>query len=134
MIAYSAMSSQRDEYIKYIQSTRWRKKRDQFMKSNLPKDCFVCGVRSSSMDLHHRTYKRLGNEKLTDLVLVCRSCHGKIHEYAKLHPNKGLWHATSRVRRAARKKFKNKNDLPSLKPSQKIVQSSGAKKRKNKIK
>lgn len=35
-----------------------------------------------SVQVHHITYKNLGNENvLTDLCTLCGSCHKKIHNY-----------------------------------------------------
>lgn len=126
------------EYKKYIQSPKWRKVRKKFFESKLPKDCFVCFRDDQILDLHHRTYARLGHERLTDLVLVCRDCHNEIHKYAKENPTVGLWVATSKVRKRHRKRLEAEKrnraisdpDDSMLKPSKKIVQSSGAKKLK----
>jgi hypothetical protein len=30
------------------------------------------------LDLHHRTYDRFGEEQLSDVILLCRSCHTAI--------------------------------------------------------
>lgn len=40
--------------------------------------------------IHHRTYKRFGNENLKDLILYCHSCHTIIHK------NKKAWHETNK--------------------------------------
>ncbi|MBQ6531367.1 MAG: HNH endonuclease [Solobacterium sp.] len=47
--------------------------------------CVMCGRHIShcrTMQVHHITYARLGNENvLTDLCTLCGSCHKKIHNY-----------------------------------------------------
>jgi len=43
--------------------------------------CEKCGRLSKHLDLHHKTYKRLGFEALSDVVLLCRTCHEHQHEY-----------------------------------------------------
>lgn len=40
--------------------------------------CERCGA-SGCHDVHHVTYQRLGNERSTDLQLLCRSCHSQEH-------------------------------------------------------
>lgn len=40
--------------------------------------CEDCGARRP-LDVHHRTYKRIGNERPEDLVAVCRRCHKERH-------------------------------------------------------
>lgn len=34
-------------------------------------------------NVHHRTYKRIGHENITDLILYCKNCHTKIHSNKK---------------------------------------------------
>ena len=63
-------------------SKAWKKKKAKYWKSKYSKNCYVCGkARHVGMHLHHRTYVRLGNERLSDLVPVCSSCHHFIHKY-----------------------------------------------------
>jgi len=33
-----------------------------------------------ALDVHHKTYERIGAEKPGDLVVLCRACHGQEHE------------------------------------------------------
>lgn len=41
----------------------------------------ACCLCNSNLDLnvHHRTYERLGDERLADLIVLCRDCHAKYH-------------------------------------------------------
>lgn len=64
-------------YNEYIRSDAWQEKREAFRRSKLKKKCF-CGERQ--VDLHHRSYKNLGNERLMDLVPLCRKHHILTHE------------------------------------------------------
>lgn len=43
--------------------------------------CQRCGdyMTQNNFTIHHRSYKNLGNEKMTDLVLYCNRCHAIIH-------------------------------------------------------
>ena len=65
-------------YAEYIQSDEWQKVKRRYRKSKLPQFCQGCG--RAHVEYHHRTYERLGHEKLSDLVPVCRECHEAIHE------------------------------------------------------
>jgi hypothetical protein len=56
--------------------------KNSYNKSDLPKDCLGCGL--SYELLHHRTYTRLGIERLTDVIPLCRPCHKKIHDFEKI--------------------------------------------------
>jgi 5-methylcytosine-specific restriction endonuclease McrA len=66
----------RADYNAYIQSPAWRKKRaarirrDHYM-------CQTCGVRGY-LTVHHRTYERLGRERMDDLITLCESCHDAV--------------------------------------------------------
>ena len=67
-------------YWEYICSPRWQKKQQQYWRSKYPKTCFVCGTKKR-IQLHHRTYTRLGKERLTDLVPLCKRHHQLVHDY-----------------------------------------------------
>jgi len=43
--------------------------------------CEACG-KPWGLQVHHRTYARLGNESLDDLICLCRECHRKLHGIA----------------------------------------------------
>ena len=60
----------RDGYAEYIQSEAWQEVRRRFWASKLPKECYCCGQEDGPKDLHHRTYKNLGNETLGTLCPV----------------------------------------------------------------
>ena len=62
-------------YYEYIRSNAWQRKRRQYFASKMWKTyptgraagkhvCYVCGS-DDRLDLHHRTYKRLGKERST---------------------------------------------------------------------
>lgn len=99
------------EYREYLKSLEWRKKKEQFYGSKLFKKlkkdkkwiCFCCEEENKPLDMHHRTYKRLGAENISvDLVPVCRQCHEDIHKAEK--DGIQLWEATNHVRRNYRRK------------------------------
>lgn len=66
---------------KYYQSAHWkrtarkRKKIDNYT-------CQKCGAKSN-LHTHHKNYKRLYSEKMSDLVTLCADCHRKLHEKNK---------------------------------------------------
>jgi hypothetical protein len=91
-------------YGKYATSRRWRKKKAQYWDSDLPQVCVVCG--DPNVDLHHRTYKRVCEEKLTDLFPLCREHHEAAHRLdrqlaAQGVVHQGLWS----IARSLRKEF-----------------------------
>lgn len=84
-----------------MRSAAWQAVRARYWRSKLPKFCFCCLALDVPLDLHHRTYKNLGNERLIDLVAVCRTCHDEIHALAA-SSRMNMWQATRVV--ANRKK------------------------------
>ena len=49
----------------------------KYMKTKY-KVCQNCG-KDYDLQVHHKTYENLGEEKEEDLLLVCKNCHSKIH-------------------------------------------------------
>jgi hypothetical protein len=88
----------RHDYIAYINSKAWSMKKAQYRASKLPQKCLVCG--SETVDLHHRTYKRLGSEWLNDLVPLCRTHHDECHAFIE-SKKMGLWGGTKHYLRRA---------------------------------
>lgn len=77
------MESEKQSYKEYIRSDEWKEKRRQrleFAKNR----CELC-FRESALDVHHRTYERLGDERLSDLIVLCRTCHRHFHHRLSLH-------------------------------------------------
>lgn len=63
-----------ESYQQYLQSRHWRSLRERYRGSDLPQACILCDA-DDTVDLHHKTYERIGEEELTDLVPLCRRCH-----------------------------------------------------------
>lgn len=103
-------------YASYIQSPEWRRVRQRYWDSNLPDECYCCGIpRHPGMHLHHRTYKNLGAERLMDLVPVCQPCHEEIHRLYRSDAKwrrKGLWFVTKHVRRLKTRREKYRSGNP----------------------
>lgn len=53
-----------------------------------PPRCSACGEpwTLAHGDLHHRTYDRLGHERFSDLVALCRPCHTRLHRIMESSP------------------------------------------------
>ena len=97
----------REGYAEYIRSEAWQEVRRRFWASKLPKECYCCGREDGPKDLHHRTYKNLGNENLRDLVPLCRDCHFTVHEMFRRKPSLSLWGATGGLRRKRHPVYNN---------------------------
>lgn len=72
------------DYKSYLQSNYWINRRKKF-KNKTHNRCFICRSKSN-LQVHHKRYSVNGKsilfkEKHTDLRLLCRDCHSKIHKY-----------------------------------------------------
>ena len=65
-------------YKKYLRTKHWRRTRTKRIAMSGYK-CDECGLRTNRFEIHHKTYKRRGEEKMKDLLTLCRSCHRAKH-------------------------------------------------------
>lgn len=65
-------------YREYLQSDHWRKTREQAI-SKAGGRCQMCN-RSDRLHVHHRTYVRRGEERMSDLLVLCETCHHEFHD------------------------------------------------------
>ncbi len=59
-------------YREYLLSEEWAEKRNAILLRD--GGCTICGI-SHELEVHHRTYERVGKELLTDLTTLCKPCH-----------------------------------------------------------
>ena len=87
-------------YKGYLQSPAWKSKRKRklLVENYTCEHCGYCSfdfhIVEIPLDVHHKTYKNLGNEPMSDLVVLCRNCHEKLHgrkfTQDKIHIQKGV--------------------------------------------
>lgn len=71
-----------EEYLRYLESPEWKLKRDVFLHA-ANYSCSSCGmnyVSRSGLEIHHKHYDTLKNEKWEDILVLCVSCHEAEHE------------------------------------------------------
>lgn len=90
-----------DEYADHIASSRWRATRKRFLATCNGK-CEGCGS-TAGLHVHHATYRRFGDERVSDLRLVCQKCHAAIHQLHDQRGRRDLWKATRDALKAIRK-------------------------------
>lgn len=61
----------------YLRSDHWRETRLRALEA-AGNRCQVCNS-DRRLDVHHRTYERLGREAPGDLTVLCRGCHELYH-------------------------------------------------------
>lgn len=71
-------SERRKKYNDYLKSAKWRKLRKEIIEARGGK-CERCASKII-LQLHHKTYKNIFNEKPEDLEVLCRKCHKKEHK------------------------------------------------------
>ena len=64
-------------YKTYLLSPEWKAKRQMVFA----RDLFLCQIChfAGASQVHHLSYRRVGDEPLTDLISVCGPCHSTIH-------------------------------------------------------
>lgn len=74
--------SRRHDYLTYLESDNWHTKR-QIALDDADHQCAIC-TSETDLDVHHRTYDRLGDENPEDLIVLCRPCHKAFHAANRL--------------------------------------------------
>jgi hypothetical protein len=64
-------------YEDYLQTEHWQTMRRLALEAS-DGACALCDS-AADLEVHHRTYARLGHERLRDLVVLCAECHGRHH-------------------------------------------------------
>lgn len=64
-------------YEEYLDSDVWRRRRALKLEE-VGYRCEQCGG-TRTLQAHHLTYKRLGNERRSDLRILCCTCHSDVH-------------------------------------------------------
>lgn len=112
------ISERKKAYLAFINSPQWRTYRAawwaEYDRRHPIRTCYCCGRPQSqlkrSLELHHRTYERLGHEEYDDLVPVCgpksvggNGCHNWITRQWRQRGRTGmtltLWELTDLRRR-----------------------------------
>jgi hypothetical protein len=61
------------KYSDYLKTPEWKERRETRLKRDDYK-CRLCNSKSN-LQVHHRTYKRIGCEHINDLTTLCQPCH-----------------------------------------------------------
>ncbi len=88
-------------YEEYLNTSHWQDLRKRKLESNSKYKCHGRNSRHN-LELHHKTYKRIGHEWLNDVIWLCRNCHKEVHNYEIEHRGNfrnNLWTATKKITR-----------------------------------
>jgi 5-methylcytosine-specific restriction endonuclease McrA len=86
------------DYREYLASPHWIEMQARVREER--RCCEACTA-TNGLQVHHKTYKRLGRERLRDLTLLCGECHKWIHR----NMNGSLRGRTDRLIRASNDVF-----------------------------
>ena len=65
-------------YHEYLNSNDWQNKRQDAFNV-YGKQCDMCCSREDGLNVHHKTYENIFNEDISDLQILCASCHSNVH-------------------------------------------------------
>ena len=75
-----------NDYDKYLETPHWKAFQKQVYEEqrrrlghNRCERCPDAGPMKETLHVHHLTYERLGQELLSDVLIICRDCHKRIH-------------------------------------------------------
>lgn len=71
------MDKDKEKYHEYLQSPEWKEFRKKAFE-HYGKKCAHC-KRTKFLQIHHKTYANIFNEKLEDVMVLCELHHKKIH-------------------------------------------------------
>lgn len=78
LFEFLTQAKRRADYNAFMRSRRWAKLRERKL-SQARNRCEQCGA-TKDLHVHHLTYERFGgDERTTDLKVLCKSCHEKAH-------------------------------------------------------
>jgi len=64
-------------YEDYLKTAHWKAFRLRAL-DRAGRKCQVC-AKKNRLDVHHNDYSRVGGELMTDVVVLCHSCHKLFH-------------------------------------------------------
>lgn len=69
-------------YRLYLRTEHWQRIRKDVLQRAQYR-CQVCNA-SGLVDVHHRSYEHKGQERYSDVIVLCRKCHELFHTTGKL--------------------------------------------------
>ena len=80
-VASHPFEVRRNVYRQYITSEAWARRRAAEIQKacGMCSECGLTATFGNPLQVHHVSYKHLGNELPSELVVLCRLCHGCRH-------------------------------------------------------
>ena len=67
------------DYAEYRKTAHWQELQGRALERAKGR-CGLCNAMATNLEVHHRTYQRLGHEEEGDLVVLCHACRGNLHD------------------------------------------------------
>ena len=67
------------QYVDYLKSREWQELRRLVFRFYGGR-CALNARHTKHLETHHRTYERLGRERVDDIIVLCRDCHQRYHD------------------------------------------------------
>lgn len=78
-LVFTDLNNYKDFKQDYLRTSQWNTLRKHILKRD-NYTCQACSSRNIPLEVHHISYTNFMQEKDTDLIAVCRSCHQSIHD------------------------------------------------------
>lgn len=95
-------------YQDYLRTRHWKELKEKVTASRHGQRCSCCHSKEN-LNLHHKTYERIGKERLKDMVFLCREHHLLVHERDK-KCQRSLHKTTNRVIKRQWAKYQSQRD------------------------
>lgn len=82
-------------YAQYLRTAHWQRVRELALEQ-AGHTCDLCGQRHQ-LEVHHRTYARLGFERQSDVIVLCHECHRDHHRALVLRAIRATEHEPEAV-------------------------------------
>jgi len=107
-------------YADYLKSKHWNMMKHK-ARLEYGYICSHCSENDCVLHLHHKTYKRVGNENIDDLMFLCADCHSKEHNRLKtIKSNKNSVKAKNKTTKKRNKSKRNKKNQKKQKKKKSI--------------
>jgi hypothetical protein len=80
-------------YAEYLKTTHWQRVRALALEA-AAHACELCSA-TESLEVHHRTYERLGFERPNDVIALCADCHRDHHKALLLRAMRATFESAS---------------------------------------
>jgi 5-methylcytosine-specific restriction endonuclease McrA len=90
-VEQAILALRRLPYAEYLLTAHWQRVRTLALEQ-AGYLCDLC-ARDDRLEVHHRTYERLGMERQSDLIVLCFECHRDFHRALILRAIRATEHA-----------------------------------------